>query len=180
MDELTQLSNHRGFEALSRHVLDICRQLEKPASLLFFDLQHFRHINEHGGRAEGDRVLNRFARLLKQAIRDADVLGRIGGDEFAILLANAGRRESNAVLHRFLQTVEQYNRTENPGYDIVFSVGVVEFDAAHHAGIADLLSKAGTLMYTQKQQRRKRNRTGPASCSSGRRIGENPIFRSRR
>jgi GGDEF domain-containing protein len=84
MDALTLLSNRRGYEVLSRHALGLCRRLDKPASLLFFDLDLFKQINDRFGHAEGDRALTTFAQLLKQTFRESDVLGRLGGDEFAV------------------------------------------------------------------------------------------------
>lgn len=56
LDDLTLLSNRRGFEALAQHALNVCKRLEKPASLLFFDLNDFKQINDSHGHAEGDRA----------------------------------------------------------------------------------------------------------------------------
>ena len=156
MDTLTQLSNRCGFDTLTQHALDMYRRLEIPASLLYFDLKHLQQINDRFGHADGNHVLRRFARLLKQTFRDPDVPGRIGGDKFAVLLANAGRTEANAVLHRLRQTVEQDNRSARRGCDIVFSVSVVTFDAACHADASELLAEAEALMSAQKKQRQER------------------------
>ncbi|MEN8762084.1 MAG: sensor domain-containing diguanylate cyclase [Thiogranum sp.] len=155
MDELTMLSNRRGFEALSLHALGLCRRLKKPASLLFFDLDLFKQINDRFGHAEGDRALTNFAELLKQTFRESDVLGRLGGDEFAVLLTNANRDNLNNALHRLRHTVDQHNHKEQRGYDIVYSVGAVEFDAARHADVAELMAEADALMYEQKKQGRR-------------------------
>jgi diguanylate cyclase (GGDEF)-like protein len=153
MDELTMLSNRRGFEALSVHALGLCRRLEKPASLLFLDLDLFKQINDRFGHAEGDHALVNFARMLMQTFRESDVVGRLGGDEFTVLLTNASREEWNIALHRLQQSIDQYNREAQRGYDIAYSVGAVEFDASRHADVADLLVDADTLMYEQKKQR---------------------------
>ncbi|MGB5606910.1 MAG: sensor domain-containing diguanylate cyclase [Gammaproteobacteria bacterium] len=154
MDELTMLSNRRGFEALALYVLGLCRRLEKPASLLFFDLDLFKQINDSFGHAEGDRALTKFAQLLKETFRETDVFGRLGGDEFAVLLSNTGKEELNNTLHRLQETVDRYNREAMRGYDIAYSVGSVQFDAARHHDVAALMAEADTLMYEQKRQGR--------------------------
>ena len=160
IDELTMLSNRRGFEALSFHALGLCRRLEKPASLLFFDLDLFKQINDRFGHAEGDHALTNFAQLLKQTFRESDVLGRLGGDEFSVLLTNTNREELNTALQRLRQTVDQYNHEAQRGYDIAYSVGAVQFDAARHTDVAELMAEADALMYEQKKQRRIEAGTG--------------------
>ena len=154
MDELTMLSNRRGFETLSLHALGLCRRLQKPASLLFFDLDLFKQINDRFGHAEGDRALTSFSRLLQHTFRESDVLARLGGDEFAVLLTNAGADQVGISLSRLQEAVEEHNRAAQRGYDIMFSVGTVEFDATRHAGIAELMAEADALMYADKARRR--------------------------
>ncbi|APR93483.1 diguanylate cyclase [Pandoraea thiooxydans] len=76
-DELTGLSNRRGFQALAQHALDVGRRMAMPASLLFFDLNDFKSINDTFGHAEGDRALKTFAAALRSALRESDVIGRL-------------------------------------------------------------------------------------------------------
>lgn len=97
MDELTMLSNRRGFEALARHALGLCRRLARPASLLFLDLDGFKAINDTFGHAEGDRALADFARILSATFRESDVVGRLGGDEFAVLLTDVQPEALDAI-----------------------------------------------------------------------------------
>ena len=78
MDELTLLSNRRGFMALGVHTLNVCQRLQKPASLLFFDLDSFKAINDCYGHAEGDQALVSFSQLLKEVFRESDVIARLG------------------------------------------------------------------------------------------------------
>jgi diguanylate cyclase (GGDEF)-like protein len=154
MDELTMISNRRGFETLSLHALGLCRRLEKPASVLFFDLNLFKQINDRFGHAEGDRALVSFAQLLQKTFRESDVLGRLGGDEFAVLMTNASARELETTLQRLQRTVDEFNREAQRGYDILYSVGAVQFDAARHADITAMMAEADTLMYEQKKRGR--------------------------
>ncbi|MEE3718943.1 sensor domain-containing diguanylate cyclase [Tumidithrix elongata RA019] len=154
MDELTQLSNRRGFIALALHALNLCKRLHKPASLFFFDLDLFKEINDRYGHAEGDRALIGFSKILKEAFRESDVIGRLGGDEFAVLLTNTDLTESQLILNRLDRIRADFNKQEARGYDICCSVGAIEFDASRHQSIEDLLQEADQLMYVQKQTKR--------------------------
>jgi len=163
MDELTMLSNRRGFEALSQHALGLCNRLEKPASMLFFDLNLFKQINDRFGHAEGDHALTRFAQILKDTFRESDVLGRLGGDEFAVLLTTTSLEASDEILDRLSQHVEKYNRESQRGYDILYSVGTVQYDSSRHSNVPDLMAEADTLMYEQKRQARCNSTSGESS-----------------
>ncbi|SFC18478.1 diguanylate cyclase (GGDEF) domain-containing protein [Cupriavidus sp. OV038] len=154
MDELTALSNRRGFTVLSQHAIELCRRLDRPATLVFFDMDGFKPINDQFGHAEGDRALTAFGAALRQAFRDSDVVGRLGGDEFAALLTNtdaAGCGEALARLHR---NVDAWNAQNARGYRLRFSVGLTEFDPSRHATVHELLAQADAAMYADKAQRK--------------------------
>lgn len=151
MDELTELSNRRGFEALSQHALNVCKRLDKHATLLFFDLNDFKQINDTFGHAEGDRALAIFADVLRHELRESDVIGRLGGDEFVVLLTEANGDQTSKVVQRLHDALAQRNVQGKRGYEIRFSVGHTEFDAQRHASIADLLASSDSRMYAHKQ-----------------------------
>lgn len=150
MDELTMLSNRRGFEALAQHALNLCRRVEKPATLLFFDLDHFKQVNDAFGHAEGDKALKAFAGLLRAAFRDSDVVGRFGGDEFVALLTDSSHDESAAAVQRLLELVDAHNSGLGRGYELHYSIGESHFDPLKHRSIAELLADADAAMYEQK------------------------------
>lgn len=154
MDELTKLSNRRGFESLSEHALSMCKRLSKPASLLYFDLDLFKQINDRFGHAEGDRALINFSHILLTNFRESDVIGRLGGDEFAVFLTNTTGPETTTVLGHFSAAVDKYNRASQRGYDLLYSVGSIEYDSGVHDTIGDLMNSADALMYQQKKLRR--------------------------
>jgi diguanylate cyclase (GGDEF)-like protein len=151
LDELTLLSNRRGFEALAQHALNVCRRMEKRASLLFFDLNDFKLINDTFGHAEGDRALQTFADVLRTALRESDVIGRLGGDEFVALLTDSDSAETHEVTRRLTQLLDARNAEERRGYQIRFSVGQTSYDPARHVSIAELLAAADAAMYSHKQ-----------------------------
>ncbi len=151
MDELTMLSNRRGFEMLAQHALNVCTRMGKPAALLFIDLDHFKQVNDTFGHAEGDSVLAAFAGLLRTAFRDSDVLGRLGGDEFVVVLTDSDRDASALATRRLLELVDARNGEPGRGYQIRYSVGEVDFNPLKHASIGDLLAEADAAMYQRKQ-----------------------------
>ncbi len=155
MDELTGLSNRRGFQDLARHALELCRRVERPTALLFFDLDLFKEINDRHGHAEGDRALADFAGLLRHNFRDSDVIGRLGGDEFAVLATNSTAANLAVALGRLQAAVQQHNATQGRVYDLFFSVGAVDFDPAGHTDIDALMAAADEQMYLQKQAKRR-------------------------
>ena len=153
MDELTLLSNRRGFEALSRHALELSRRLKKPAAFLYFDLDSLKQINDQFGHVEGDHALRSFAELLRHTFRESDVVGRLGGDEFAVLMTNASGAEIDNALERLEESVDVHNKKAPRGYNLGFSFGKVTIDAAGHANVADLMVEADALMYQQKKNK---------------------------
>ncbi|MES2260176.1 MAG: sensor domain-containing diguanylate cyclase [Pseudomonadota bacterium] len=150
MDDLTKLSNRRGFEMLSQQAIHVCRRLDKSAALLFFDLNHFKSINDTYGHAEGDRALTVFSEVLRKVFRNSDLIGRLGGDEFVTLLINSNRLETEAALERLRWAVAARNTEDQRGYDICFSVGQVDFDPARHESITQMLAEGDTEMYRNK------------------------------
>lgn len=153
MDDLTLISNRRGFESLSQHALSLCRRLGKSACLLFFDLNGFKQVNDAFGHAEGDRALAAFAHVLGSTFRDSDVIGRIGGDEFAVLVTDATQASISPLLSRLADMCDAHNRQAQRGYEIRYSVGCFEFDAAQHPTVQHLIKDADAAMYVKKRAR---------------------------
>jgi diguanylate cyclase (GGDEF)-like protein len=165
-DALTQISNRRGFEKLSSYALEICQRLNKPASLLFFDMDLFKEINDNFGHAAGDQALTGFAQILREEFRTSDVLGRIGGDEFAVLLSDTGIENIDSTLSRLQQAVDQFNLEARRDYDIHYSVGAIEFDAVDHTDISRLMAAADKHMYKHKKQKRENHGTVKSANTS--------------
>ena len=84
-DELTNLSNRRGFATVAKQVLALCHRNQQPAVVVGVDLDNFKSINDDFGHEAGDHALRVFAKLLYSHVRDSDVVARLGGDEFSVL-----------------------------------------------------------------------------------------------
>jgi diguanylate cyclase (GGDEF)-like protein len=162
VDQLTRVNNRRGFETLGSQVLASCRRTGQRAMLLFFDLDRFKQINDTFGHGVGDQALQQFAAILRDTFRDSDVIGRISGDEFTVLLANVAADDVQAAIQRLATAVGQHNAKSNQGYAIDYSLGVADFDADLHADINDLIAAGDRLMYRDKN-RRKRDADKPGA-----------------
>lgn len=153
-DHLTGISNRRGFEVLARHVLTVCARMEKPATLLLFDLDKFKQINDRFGHAAGDDALKAFARGLLAVFRESDVMGRLGGDEFAVLMTGSTDATVEAALARLTEWLQEHNAAAATGYEICFSAGKVALNPDSSATVEKLLAQADEAMYAQKKAAR--------------------------
>jgi diguanylate cyclase (GGDEF)-like protein len=146
MDELTLLPNRHGFTALAQLGIDACQQLERPATLLFFNLDDFKRINYLFGRAEGDSALKTFADVLRIGFRENDVIGRLEGATFVALLTGSAAVDIPAIKARLEEMLDERIATAHRGYDIRFSIGQLEFDPLLHDSIEGLLLEVERVM----------------------------------
>lgn len=150
LDDLTKISNRRGFVELAQKSLNICSRQNIPASLVFFDLNNFKYINDEHGHHEGDKALLFFAELMKLTFRDSDVFARIGGDEFVVLLTNTSQSLAEDIIERFRQLLKKDHKQDNV-YGLSFSAGIVTIEPDQKLSITQLLDQADTLMYEDKR-----------------------------
>lgn len=150
LDDLTGITNRRGFMASAKHVLNLSRRQSIPASLIFFDLNDFKMINDKYGHAEGDLALKVFVDYVKSVLRETDIFARIGGDEFVLLLINTSKEMAEQVVGRTKRLLDHYNKKVDRGYDLSFAHGVVDFDPVRHETVDALLADSDSLMYTSK------------------------------
>ncbi|MCK4626785.1 MAG: diguanylate cyclase [Phycisphaerae bacterium] len=106
-DPLTHLQNVRYFDSFLENEFRITRRYNRNLSLLAFDLDHFKVINDMYGHPSGDYVLKEFAVILERAVRDSDVVARTGGEEFTIILPNAGADQARKFAQRIRKTVSE-------------------------------------------------------------------------
>ncbi|MDH3423098.1 MAG: sensor domain-containing diguanylate cyclase, partial [Gemmatimonadota bacterium] len=147
LDELTNLTNRRGFDAIAEHSIAVCRRISEPATLLYFDLDEFKAVNDALGHAAGDRVLRTFARHLRETFRDSDVVARVGGDEFCVLLTSATTEDVQRPLSLLAGRLQ--TREDEPL--VSFSVGIAPYDPSIHATVHALVEEADQRMYRHKQ-----------------------------
>ena len=153
LDDLTQISNRRGFLMLAKHALAMSKRLDYSATILFFDLNKFKSINDNFGHQEGDNVLRYFADCMLMSFRESDVLSRLSGDEFVVLLTNHDPDDLNKALKRFEMNVAEINQFASDDYNIEYSVGVLSIEDFDKP-IETLLDEADKLMYDNKVKNR--------------------------
>jgi diguanylate cyclase (GGDEF)-like protein len=149
-DQLLPLLNRRAFVRELMRQISLVGRYGTPATLLYFDLNEFKSINDSLGHAAGDAVLAHFAGLLLENIRDTDVVGRLGGDEFGILLSHAnieqGQRKANRLTLLLENSPAVWNGNDIP---IRFSYGTFELKPGDTAD--DALARADAAMYAHKR-----------------------------
>lgn len=150
LDDLTRISNRRGFLALARHSLNVCKRQRFPCSLVFFDLDKFKEINDTHGHAEGDKALKTFSAQLSESFRASDIFARLGGDEFVALLSNTSDAAMPELIARFRANLQARCNKLGLPYAIEFSYGVTVFDPLKHATVEDMLREADAAMYAYK------------------------------
>jgi diguanylate cyclase (GGDEF)-like protein len=150
-DHLTGVSNRRGFELLARHSLRMCQRTSRAATLLSFDLNKFKQINDSYGHAAGDVALSLFAQGLTSVFRESDVIGRLGGDEFVVLLNGTGREQSQDALRRLERWIAAETQARHLPYEVAFSAGEIDFDPQSPTSIEEMLNRADTFMYEAKK-----------------------------
>lgn len=150
VDDLTQLANRRGFMLQAEQNLELCNREAIPASLIFFDLNKFKSINDQFGHAEGDRALINFAKVMRRSFRGSDLLARLGGDEFAVFMPKTSLALSEDILARFKHALDDYNAEAQRGYDILFCHGIVENILAQNLTLKELMAASDSLMYQCK------------------------------
>ncbi|WP_427365989.1 sensor domain-containing diguanylate cyclase [Candidatus Caldatribacterium saccharofermentans] len=161
-DELTGIYNRRGFLVLAEHALLVAQREGKEAGVLFLDLDNLKWINDQFGHEEGDRAIREFGRIIQKVFRKSDVIARIGGDEFAVLLSGVKNANLQRILHRLTQLVEEWNSRNQCSYRLSFSAGWAPFLPSQPQKIRELLSFADARMYDEKRKKRGGNSLTPS------------------
>ena len=130
--------------------LNFSRRKVLPATLVFFDLNKFKTINDTYGHAEGDKALTIFADNIKKVARDSDIFARLSGDEFVILFSDTSKEVVRTIMKRFKENLEKLQKKAGLKYDLSFSYGIVEYNSKNHNSIKELLNDADQLMYVHK------------------------------
>jgi diguanylate cyclase (GGDEF)-like protein len=152
-DTLTPLLNRRAFMREVQRAISVARRHGVAASVIFFDLDGFKTVNDRYGHAAGDAALVAVAQRLQGAVRDSDVVGRLGGDEFAVLLLHADRetalQKAEALRDCVIGAPAPF---EGAGIPISLTYGVREIAGADSPEQA--LAEADAMMYLRKPAKR--------------------------
>jgi diguanylate cyclase (GGDEF)-like protein len=148
-DSLTGVMNRRGFERRCRFVFQISERHSRTVSIAYLDVDNFKEVNDKYGHRVGDEVLKKVASILLGRLRQSDLVARIGGDEFAILLPETGAEGAKTLIAGV--QAELRNLADRREWPIGFSLGIVVFDAPFPP-LLDALDSADRLMYSVKNR----------------------------
>jgi diguanylate cyclase (GGDEF)-like protein len=151
-DPLTGISNTRHFRQIAEYEIRRGRRYHHPITLVFIDCDNFKKVNDSMGHAAGDLLLKTIAHVLRDNIRENDTAGRIGGDEFAILLPETGSEFSRTQVKQIVDRLEVH--MAHYGWPVSFSIGIATF-MRQPVGIEEMLQKADHLMYQVKRKGKK-------------------------
>lgn len=154
-DPLTHLYNRRGMQEIMEREITRCRRYRRPCSLILFDIDFFKLINDRYGHDGGDHCLITLAQSLRQQLRTEDAMGRWGGEEFLILLPETTQQQALQVADKLRQSVAHtpllYRQHKIP---VSITAGVVEYDL--HSDLDGCIEKADKALYQGKQAGRNR------------------------
>jgi diguanylate cyclase (GGDEF)-like protein/PAS domain S-box-containing protein len=160
-DSLTGLLNRRRFTDEVARAIANADRFGDDGTLLFLDLDHFKHLNDAYGHSVGDAYLTRFANLLREATRATDILARLSGDEFAILLPRTTPQEAATLAEKIRVATHVLNAgaVADEPVTLTVSIGMTQIRPDADATAADLLVEADLAMYDAKQAGRDKVRT---------------------
>lgn len=164
-DELTGLRNLRGFRLLAEQAMRMARRSKVPFSVMFVDLDGLKLINDSLGHDVGSEYISEAANLLKSTFRESDVLGRIGGDEFAVA-GQFSRQGIWAIEQKLKERCALANSAAGRRYELSLSVGYATLDDTAHTTLNELMTGADEAMYKVKRSKKRvRGQTQPAASS---------------
>lgn len=155
-DELTNLNNRRYFLHQGNIEVKRAQRYRHPLSLLMIDLDHFKNVNDTYGHEVGDQVLKHVALLLRSVLREFDILGRLGGEEFTLLLPNTEEQGAHQLAERLRGLIEEY--PYHAGEVIILltvSIGLKTLDQTC-GNLNDLMDQADAALYQAKRTGRNR------------------------
>jgi diguanylate cyclase (GGDEF)-like protein len=147
-DSLTQVLNGRAFTELSERLLRLAERHQHPVALAYIDIDNFKAVNDTHGHSSGDRVLQTVANLISGCVRSTDIVGRMGGDEFAVLMPETGQAGAKTAFSKIQEELERAATDHN--WPIGFSIGVALFPNSPPS-LDEALKIADSLMYRVKQ-----------------------------
>lgn len=150
-DPITGLLNRDAFELRAAELLELCGRYGRNAALMLFDLDGFWDIEDTAG--DGERMLQTFAQILREALRGSDLVGRFGGDEFVALLSDTDSAGANALLNRLRARVGAHARAHTEGFTLDFSCGITACEAGDHYSYQRMLSRADEIIYEVRKLR---------------------------
>ena len=154
IDDLTGINNHRSLLQLAEHEFNVAMRYRAPLSMLFFDIDHFKQINDTFGHLMGDQALKAMIKAVCAEIRSVDAIGRYGGDEFVILLPRTTAQEAQPFADRIHTGIAAMQlNTDKGSLTLTISIGIAQtiHDTEQPDSVESLLLRADQALYAAKQ-----------------------------
>jgi diguanylate cyclase (GGDEF)-like protein len=153
-DELTGLSNRRGFEMLGERLLATAKRMSLPVSAIYADLDNMKPVNDTYGHEAGDRALIQTAEVLAGSLRASDLIARLGGDEFCAILIGAGAKAAPSLVSRVEESVAELNAVSEEPFELSLSLGLAESPAGAEPDLWELVARADAEMFAAKRAKK--------------------------
>mgnify|MGYP005857029609 CR=1 FL=1 len=154
LDFLTQLNNRRGWVPLAEKMMADAINNQEPLTIATFDIDFFKPINDTYGHAEGDKVLVAIAELMQQYFAKSDVLARLGGEEFAVLLNNTSPETAKSVLDKFRKKLAKQSIPLTNGEQLSITVSIGYTQVLDDISLSEALNQADEALYDAKESGR--------------------------
>jgi diguanylate cyclase (GGDEF)-like protein len=152
IDPLTGVLNRREFFILGEQELEHAVQKSQLLSVILFDIDHFKQINDTYGHAVGDQVLMHTTKIVRESLRQGEIIGRYGGDEFVILLPGSSGAQGRQIAERLCEKMAtQTIATGQGGLSVTFSLGIAELGQVSDPNLEKLLAHADQALYAAKR-----------------------------
>lgn len=153
-DPLTGLANRRVFEERIYGMMDSARRYKNPLTMISMDLDRFKNINDNLGHQRGDEVLQAVAAVLKGAVRSTDLLVRMGGDEFLLILDNTDLKNGRILAERLCVAVDELGIWADEATKLGISIGMSQLKA--HESLRHWMERTDDILYHAKSEGRSR------------------------
>lgn len=148
-DDLTGIANRRAFFEVAAAELARMNRYKRPFTIAYFDLDDFKVVNDQKGHEAGDKLLQCVADVIGSTIRSSDLIARVGGDEFAVILPETNEEQARSAIEKINASLHE--KLHKNGLSTTFSIGVVTY-VRPPATVDDMLKKANHMMYAAKRE----------------------------
>lgn len=152
-DDLTGLYNRRGLFALGEHTMRIARRRARRVGVIYIDVDSLKTINDRFGHAQGDEALRGVADVVRASIRESDLVGRVGGDEF-VVIAEDDTGVTQDLVARLRRRLDVVNAKTGRPFQLSLSIGAVDWEPGDQAALQELIERADQRMYDDKRAKR--------------------------
>ncbi len=153
-DELTGIYNRRGFVTFAEQHRKVANRSTRGFLLIFADLDDMKVINDTYGHQQGDVALQAVAKVFRTAFREADIIARIGGDEFAVIVFENDEFADENIRKRLNYIVTALNSDGTHQFNIALSIGITRYDPEHPCSLDALIAQADRQMYDEKKSKK--------------------------